>query len=378
MDVIQKLIENFLGYNDEIDLVDYKKTILNEKLEIFFSYENNYMNNQKYIYDDLIITNFFHYYNIGTYINKLFENIYYVVNCENMWYEIKQIESEIKIKEPLYKNILMDKEKPIYNRSFALCMIYFGTFLVIYQLSMIHYYFISRFTHNVLFNLRDIPIYLGLRIIIVIIVLFWSFLIYYTGVIHLISYIMIIIQYILYYTFKLLISAIKLIVIIVLYIFKIFYLFFVILPRLVLFIIYLISKLVTTVVLLFNSFSSLEDLKLSLNEAKNNVVKDANSMLGLDDLDYIDNFVEMIFDIENLQFGTFVIKTGIKAFTFTIKTILGSILKGLLFINDNSDNIIDNRFINKIAGCDRNVVLEKMISLNEKTEKKTLKECFKN
>lgn len=377
MDIIQNIIENFFG-NNEIELEEYKKIRLNEKLEIFFSYENNYMNNQKYIYDDLISTSLVQYYNIGTYINKLFENIYYVVNCENMWNEIKQIESEIKIREPLYKNVLMDKEKPIYKKSFALCMIYFCLFVIIYQISMFNYYFISRYTHNILYELRDIPIYLGLRIIIVLLVLFWSFFSYYIGILNIIYFILQIKLYILYYVFILLISAIKFIVIIVLYIFKIFYLIFVILPRLLLFIIYLISKLVTTFVLLFSSFSSFEDIKLSLNEVRNGVVNDANNMVGLGDLDYIDNWVEMLFDIEKLQFGTFVIKTGIKAFTFSIKIILSNILKGVLFINDNTDNIIDNKVINKVAGCDRNVVLEKMISLNKKTEKKTLKECFKN
>ena len=49
MDVIQKLIAvlYFLGYNNETDLVEYKKTRLNEKLEIFFSYENNYLRKSK-------------------------------------------------------------------------------------------------------------------------------------------------------------------------------------------------------------------------------------------------------------------------------------------------------------------------------------------
>lgn len=375
MDVIQKLLENFLGYSDEIDLVEYKKTILNEKLEIFFSYEDNYMRNQKYIYESLITSHISEFFTINIYIGKILENIHYVVNCENMWNEIKQIESEIKKREPLYKNEIMNRKKPIYDISFTLCMLYFGLFLIMYQISIYYWYLISKFTHDSLFNIRDIPIYLGIRLFVVLFVLAYSFFMYYIGIFRILYFIYnIIVNYLLYYTFYLLFQVFKLCLIIIVWIIKILYLIFIMLPRLIFYVIYFIFKLISSILTLFNKINSIEDFKLVFNEIKRDAAEGAPGFIGITDLDFIDN----IFDIDNIYIGSYLINTGFKTLTYSVKMILGGLLNTLFFIGDTSENVIDSSFRHSIAGCDRNVILDKVIELSKEKEKKSLKECILN
>ena len=57
--------------------------------------------------------------------------MYYIGNCNNMWIDIKQMEDEIKLREPLYQNNLMKKSKPIYDKSFGISIIYFCILMII-------------------------------------------------------------------------------------------------------------------------------------------------------------------------------------------------------------------------------------------------------
>ena len=138
------------------------------------------------------------------------------------------------------------------------------------------------------------------------------------------------------------------------------------LPRLIFYIIYFVFKLISGILTLFNKINSMEDFKLVFNEIKINAVQDASSFVGLTDLDFIDS----IFDIDNIYFGPYLINTGLKTLTYSIKMILAGVLNTLLFIGDKSDDVVNSSFRHSIAGCDRNVILDKVIELSKDKEKK--------
>ena len=378
MDIIKNLIINQLG-EKETDIVEYKKIRLNEKLEVFFNYEDNYMNNQKYIYESKIPISFYECYKIRTYMNKLLENIYYIGNCNNMWYEIEELENEIKQQEPLYTNDLIKKDKPIYRKSFGLSIIYFCVFMGLYQISLFNWYCISKLTNEGLYDLRDIPIYLGLRTAIVLIIVSTYILFYYIGIFKILySILYFIINYILYYTVILLIELIIIIIITLIWVLKLLFIILIVLPRLLFFLIYFIFKLLLGIITLFGKFSSIEDMRLGMNEIKKEALNDAHNTIGTSDLDIFDN----IFNIETIRIGlgSISLNTGFKALTYSIKLLINSLLNNLLIVGDSGAELLEDNLVSKLAGCDRNIVLEKMININneEKKEKKNLKQCFTN
>ena len=67
-------------------------------------------------------------------------------------------------------------------------MLYFGLCIIIYQISIFNWYLII-ITHDSLFNIRDIPIYLGIRLFVVLFILMYSFFMYYVGTFRILYFI---------------------------------------------------------------------------------------------------------------------------------------------------------------------------------------------
>ena len=374
MDIINFFIKLSLGENEK-DITEYKKIRLNEKLEEFFRYEENYKINQKYIYESRITTHFSEYYKIISYLTKLSENMYYIGNCNNMWIDIKQMEDEIKLREPLYQNNLMKKSKPIYDKSFGISIIYFCILMIIYQLGIFLWYSYSNYTHTIFEDLKDSPTYLGLRSAIVVGLISLCFLYYYIGQFTIYYYVLYyLFNYIIYYLILIIIEIIILIFVTIIWIVKILFIIVVILPRLLIFFIGFISKLFIAFITLFSKMSSIEDFRLGFNEIRMNSLSNVNESIGLSDLDVFDN----LFNIEsiNLLGGLLSIETGIKAFTYLVKVIVNAIISSLFVVGETSKQVLeDNLDLNYFACDSKSVELEKLIDFN-KDKKKPFKQCL--
>ena len=60
---METLIQYIFGER-EMDIVEYKKIRLNDKLIEFFNYEDNYVSNQKYIYSSAVPLSLYEFYKL--------------------------------------------------------------------------------------------------------------------------------------------------------------------------------------------------------------------------------------------------------------------------------------------------------------------------
>lgn len=172
---------NFNNMDEEAILV-YKKNLLTQMLNEFHSMEDEYLDNQKYIYHSRAQHNYKYFYKqIFNVITKMWSNISYLCDSQDLKKKIDTLNSEIVFKEKNYSNPLMKKPTRIYHKLSTIKLIYMSTYIIFICFCPMFYKLLHYVTQNVATPFRVLPfyIYLPARIAIVAIVINFYVLMYY-------------------------------------------------------------------------------------------------------------------------------------------------------------------------------------------------------
>jgi len=393
MDIINYMFD-IRENSNTVDILNYKKQRLDIMLKDFFKMEQQYKQNQKFIYNSRLPYNITYFHSqITTYISKVWSNISYLNDSIEHKKNIDKLYSEIIKKDKNYTHPLMKKPNHTHNKIPELKTIYACSFLILTVLCIICYLIIYSATRSIVTQFRSYSTftYLIARIIIVISV-FYCFLGSYYYLFDIIWWILKAIFNLFIWILKAIIQIILFVLISIVHIFKFLIMGSILIGSSLYQICAIILKFIVAIPTTIDNIIKFGDASLVMDEINFDLdLSFSMDSYGLGFLDSIDTWLSFDWIISILGSGTEFLKDFGQSLTNTTndyKNFLLNVNNDLKPTNDETaNNKLHEEQFKSISQCANTSFLQKMIiSANqdkqhlledrEKDEKQSGKQTF--